>query len=70
MKNLSKTKNNKSRSRELKEVKGSVNRWNELIELSQLKEKEYADEWDTYYTNDYYDIIANYENEYINGGNY
>ena len=66
MKNLSRIKKPKN----VKEVKESANRWNELIELSQLKEKEYPNEWDTYYTNDYYDLIAKYENEFINGGNY
>lgn len=62
MKNLSKRK-------KIKGVKKSA-RWEDLIKLSQLKEKEYANEWDTYYTDEYYNLISNYENEYINGGNY
>lgn len=66
MKNLSENK----KSQNVKAVKKSINRWHELIELSQLKEREHPDSWDSYYSNDYYDLISNYENEFTNGGNY
>lgn len=54
MKNLSKNKNNKV-----------AVRWDELKELNKLKEQDYPDMWDSYYSNDYYDMIESYRNEYM-----
>lgn len=40
-------------------------RWSELMELNKLKEQDHPDMWDSYYSDDYYDMIESYRNEYM-----
>lgn len=58
-------KQNNSSTQKVKTAK-AVNRWHDFIESSQLKEKEHPD---SYYSDDYYELISSYENEFT-GGNY
>lgn len=67
-KSLNQNKNNNNSYQTTKTAK-AVSRWRDFIESSQLKEKEYPDSYDSYYSDDYYDLISSYENEFT-GGNY
>lgn len=40
-------------------------RWNELKKLNQLKEQEHPDVYDSYYSDDYYNLLESYKAEYL-----